>query len=198
MTWSSDVAYLRGLDVMSDVVQRVPSDAWERPSPCAGWRALDVLGHVGTATEMGVRILRGGDLSFDPPDPPGEAVVGKPGEWWAKLAEDGRSSAQGVDLDREVESPRGTRTIREGLSFPAVDLFVHAWDIAAATGIDYEPPEVDEVVAFAHSVIDPIPSEMVRGGRVFGPELAAPAGADQWQALLAWSGRDPNWRAPAG
>ncbi len=181
---------------MSNVVQRVPRDGWERPSPCADWRALDVLGHVGIATEMGVRILRGADLSFDPPEPPGAAVVGDPAEWWSQLAAEGRQSTQGVDLDRQIDSPRGKRTIREGLSFPAVDLFVHAWDLAAAAGLRFEPPEVGEVADFAHSVIDPIPSEMVRSSRVFGPEVEAPAGADRWEALLAWSGRDPKWTAP--
>jgi hypothetical protein len=46
-------------------------------------------------------------------------------------------------------------------------------------------------------VIDPIPSDMVRGGKVFGPELPAPAGAAEWEALLAWSGRDPSWTSPS-
>ncbi len=197
MTWSSDVAYLRGLDVMSDVVQRVPPDAWERPSPCAAWRAIDVLGHVGTGTEMGVRILRGGELSFEPPQPPGSAVVGDPVEWWSQLAQAGREATQGVDLDREVDSPMGKRTIREGLSFPAIDLFVHAWDIAAAAGLTFELADADEVADFAHSVIDPIPSEMVRSDRVFGPEREAPSAGGRWAELLAWSGRDPGWTPPA-
>jgi uncharacterized protein (TIGR03086 family) len=194
MAWSSDVAYLRGLEVMSAVVHAVPADGWQRPSPGEGWRAIDVLGPVGAGTEMGVRILRGGDLTFDPADPPGDAVEGDPVAWWDALAADARAATQGVDLDREVEGPRGRRTIREGLSFPAADLYLHGWDLAAATGVRVVIPE--EASEFIHSVIDPIPDEMVRGGGVFGPERAAPPDADTVEALLAWSGRDPAWRPP--
>ncbi len=32
---------------------RIRFERWKRPSPCDGWRALDVLGHVGAAVEFG-------------------------------------------------------------------------------------------------------------------------------------------------
>lgn len=41
------------------IVERVPADAWSGPSPCARWRALDVLGHVGKATAYGIEALVG-------------------------------------------------------------------------------------------------------------------------------------------
>lgn len=194
MTWSSNIAYLRGLDVLSKVVEQVPTDAWRRPSPCAGWRAIDVLGHVGAATDMGIRILRGQPMSFDEVDPPGDAVDGEPSRWWAGLASQARQAVEEideVDLERIVDSPGGGRSVREGLSFPAADLFVHAWDIARATEVTVAIPE--EAVPFVRSLGELVPSEMMRSPGVFGPEVEVPDDASEVDRLLAWTGRDPSW-----
>ena len=85
----------------------------------------------------------------------------------------------------------GRRTIGEGLSFPALDLFVHAWDLSRVVGVDVELPSV--VIAFAHAVVDPIPAEQVRGPRVFASEVTVPASATETQTFIAWTGRDPHW-----
>lgn len=105
-----------------------------------------------------------------------------------------RSAVEGVDLSREVDSPIGRRTIGEGLSFPAVDLYIHGWDIAKSAGFDLAIP--DEAIEFAHAVIDPIPPEQVRNSRVFAAEKPAPADATGSEVFLAWTGRDPAWHAP--
>lgn len=195
MSWSSDEAYLRGIEVMSEVVQQVPSAAWSQPSPCDGWRALDVLGHVGSATDMGVRILRGGDLHFVRQDPPGDAVEGDPQQWWNELtapAQDAVASLDEGGLDRLVDTPMGQRSVRDGLRFPAADLFLHAWDIAKATGVSVSIP--DEAVPFVRSLGEAVPPEMMRSPGVFGAEVPVPADASAVDRLLGWCGRDPSWQ----
>lgn len=124
-------------------------------------------------------------------DPPGAAVDGDPVAWWEALAGPAREAVSGVDLSRVVESPMGRRTIGEGLSFPALDLFVHAWDLGRAVGADVEIPA--QAIEFAHSVIDPLPAEQVRSPRVFAPEVAPAASATPTQRFIAWTGRDPHW-----
>ncbi|MFZ2512170.1 MAG: maleylpyruvate isomerase N-terminal domain-containing protein, partial [Gordonia sp. (in: high G+C Gram-positive bacteria)] len=57
MAWDSLDMYRNGLEFFSGVVETVPAAGWDRASPCAGWTARDVLGHVGTATAMGAAIL---------------------------------------------------------------------------------------------------------------------------------------------
>lgn len=194
-TWTADQAYLAGLDVFSHAVDSLGPDDWERPSPCAGWRARDVLGHVGQATAFGVALLRAEPVDWAPVEPPGVAVQGDPAGWWHGLVPAARDAVSGADLDRVVDSPTGRRTVAEGLAFPALDLFVHGWDIARCAGQEVAIPV--EAMAFAHATLDPLPPAMLRSPRVFGPQLSVPPGADRQPAFLAWTGRDPAW-APAG
>lgn len=196
MTWNSLDTYREGLDFFSAVVTAVPVGTWERPAPCEGWQALDVLGHVGTATEMGARILRGGELTFEPADPPSTAVTGEPVAWWTTLAGEARQALATVDdLDREVDSPRGRRTVREGLSFPAVDLFIHGWDLATATGQKVVIP--DEAIAFTRQMFEHIPAEMCRRPGVFADQVDVPADASPTDAIIAFTGRNPDRSPPA-
>lgn len=196
MTWTSADMYTEGLTFFTAVVDGVPADRWDEPSPCDGWTARDVLGHVGEATEMGARILHGDDISFTRHDPPGSVVGPEPVEWWADLAAAARSAVAAVeDLNREVDGPRGRRTIREGLSFPAVDLFLHGWDLAAGTGQVVTFP--DAAISFVRAMFEQIPEEISRSSGVFGPALREPDGATPTESLLAWTGRDPRWRPVA-
>lgn len=189
-----DVVFLRGLDFFGDAVRQLSEEDWHRASPCQGWRALDVLGHVGQATRFGTLLLQGRQPAWAPAEPPGAAVEGSPAAWWEELAREARSAVEGVDLSREVDSPAGRRSIGQGLSFPALDLYIHGWDIARSAGRDLEIPA--EVIEFAHAVIDPLPAQQVRSSRVFAAEKPAPAGAAPSAAFIAWTGRDPAWRGP--
>ena len=195
MTWTADAVYLEGLDFLSGVVGELHELDWQRPSPCAGWRAIDVLGHMGAAVDFGTRLLTTGELQWVPPvDPPGSAVEGDPVTWWAALVPAAKAAMDGVDLTKVIETPMGERTIAEGLSFPAIDLYVHAWDLGATGGIPVTLP--DELVEFGRSLFAPMSAEMYRSPGVFGAEIAVGGpSASASDAFLAFTGRDPQWRA---
>ncbi|GAC57476.1 hypothetical protein GOHSU_20_00130 [Gordonia hirsuta DSM 44140 = NBRC 16056] len=191
MSWDSLTMYSQGLDFFTGVVESVPDAGWASPSPCAGWTARDVLGHVGTATAMGAAILAGEPVEVTRIEPPGDAVTGEPGRWWAQLAATARTAAAAVDdLERVVESPMGPRTVAEGLSFPAVDLFLHGWDLAAATGTAVELPP--EAIAFTVEMFREVPEDVARGPGVFGPPLPVGPEATATARLIAFTGRDPE------
>jgi uncharacterized protein (TIGR03086 family) len=191
MRWQPDTAFLQGLDFFSGVVGELGDAAWPRASPCGDWRALDVLGHVGQATRFGTLLLEGAQPAWAPVEPPGAAVDGRPGLWWRELAEQAHRAVAGVDVSQVVDSPVGQRSIGEGLSFPALDLFVHGWDIGKSAGVDLVLPA--GAIEFARSVLDPLPARQVRNPRVFAAVKPAPAGASDSQAFIAWTGRDPDW-----
>jgi uncharacterized protein (TIGR03086 family) len=183
--------YRNGLDFFESIVQGVPGGAWQRPSPCAGWTALDVLGHVGQATSIGAQIVRGETVVPSEFDPPSTAVDGDPAFWWVQQATPARAVLdEGIDLDLVVDSPMGRRSVREGLAFPAADLYMHGWDLGAATGNAVEIP--DEAIAFINALFEKIPEEMTRRPGVFGPAVASPDGATATQVLMAFAGRDPG------
>ncbi len=153
MPWTPDIAFLTGLDFFDDIVGSVDTQGWQQPSPCRGWTALDVLGHIGIATDFGAKLLRGDQPHWHPPlDPPGQAVTGDPGQWWSVKVGPAKVAVEGVDLAMEVDSPMGRRPIGQGLSFPAVDLFVHGWDLARSIGRDVGIP--GEAVEFPHHALD--------------------------------------------
>ncbi len=76
-----------------------------------------------------------------------------------------------------------------------LDLVLHPWDLAMATGQAYQPSA--GTVADLHTMVDRM-APTAREMKVFGPELPAPAGADDFQRLLARTGRDPMWTTTAG
>lgn len=194
---TSDVLYDRGLDFFTTVVKRMSPGDWQRPSPCQGWRALDVLGHVGAATSMGAAILRGESTQMSWPDPPGDSVTGDPVTWWAALQGPAHQALEGADLDAVVDSPMGPRPVRAGLAFPTVDLFVHAWDLSHSTDAVEDLQIPDDVIDFNYEVTDSVPEGLLRSPNVFGPAVTPPASANRSEELLAWMGRDPGATPPS-
>lgn len=187
----SDEVFLRGLDAVDLVMSRMPDDGWDRPSECDGWTNLDVLGHLGSSMAMGLALMAGEQPQWPTFDRPSDLVEGEPAAYWAALSTQLREAIVGVDLDLVMDTPMGPRTVADRLAFPAVDLFVHAWDIGHPCGIEVEVPA--DVIEFTHGYIDPFPTEMVRGPNgAFGPEVDPPADATPTEAFVAWTGRDPR------
>lgn len=188
-----DTVYLDGLDFFTAAVVRVQPSDWQRPTPCAGWRAVDMVGHVGAATRFGTRLLLGEAPDWEPVEPPGSVVDGDPATWWRRLVEPARAAVRAVDLTRMVDSPMGRRSVGDGLTFPAIDLFVHGWDLGRSVGVDLEIPAA--AMEFARAVLQGLPDEQVRSPRVFGAEVQPQPDATPSRRFIAWTGRDPRWTA---
>src|SRR3954454_3447595 len=111
-------------------VEAVPADAWDRPSPCEGWVARDVVRHV---IEASARFLGRVDASL----PSGPSVDEDPAAAWA-AARDGVLAAldDPAVAEREYDSPMGTTTLERTIGmFGVGDVLVHTWDLARATGL---------------------------------------------------------------
>jgi len=194
MTWSPDAVFAEGLGYFSASVALFHDRDWQRPSPCSEWTTLDVLGHVGAAVGFGIELLSGRQPEWSPSDPPGSAVMGDPRSWWNSLVVPARRAVADIDLAMEIDSPVGRRTVGDGLSFPALDLFIHAWDLARSVGEDVVIPT--EVVQFAGVIFEPIPEAQMRSARVFGDAVVPPRDCSQSEGFIAWTGRDPRWVSP--
>jgi hypothetical protein len=70
----------------------------------------------------------------------------------------------------------------------------HAWNLARATGqlARLEPSLALPALEGARAMIKPGYRDMVEPGVPFGAEVPPPPGADDWERLAAFMGRDPR------
>lgn len=170
-------------DAFADRIASVPADRWESPSPCEGWTARDVVAHLVDLQRRFLGLV-GRDVGTVPD------VASDPAGAWdaarrvvlADLEDPERASA-------EYEGQFGRNTFEQAIErFVCVDLVVHSWDLARATGQDerLDPDDVRWVLAFAERLPD-----AVRGPQTFGPAVEVPPDADDQARMLALLGRRP-------
>lgn len=162
-------------------VEAVPAGAWDNQSPCEEWKARDIIGHVAGLSRQFVAVVEGAD----PPPPPDLA---DPVTAWAEA----RAAVEGVLADpdkasRPVETPMGEMPFEVVMGqFGCMDLLVHTWDLARATGLD-ERIDAD-AAAHAYEGLKPMDA-MLRGPGMFKPAIELPADADTQTKLLTFLGR---------
>jgi uncharacterized protein (TIGR03086 family) len=174
--------YERVTGQFSERVRGVPADAWDNPSPCDGWRARDVVGHLTTwITEF----FSAQGVAF--PDAP--AVEDDPVAAWEAVRSTIAAALADPELSaRPVETPFSTQPFSETVDMIVTgDVFTHTWDLARATGQD-ETLDADMVQRMLAATGE-MPEEALRADGMFGPALEAPAGADDQTRLLAYLGR---------
>lgn len=173
----------RGLDLFGDVVRLVGPHQWDAATPCAEWNVRQLTGHVVDVMHMTVDVLRGGQLH----PLSGATESADPLSAWEEAAAGVRGALEGADVDAVRETPMGARPVSFSLTFPAVDLYVHAWDVGTAIGRAVHLPE--DAVSWIDGFLRRMPPDRLRGPRAFGPERPAPADADPTTALMAFLGR---------
>ncbi|MER7072297.1 TIGR03086 family metal-binding protein [Terrabacter sp. NPDC000476] len=180
-------------DPFTAVVDRLPADGWERPSPCEGWTARDVLAHVATSQRQFLA-EHGFDAATDRPldiDDPERTAVDVRDAWHAHDRRVRELLADPSVAGHEYDSVFGPTTVgRTIVAFHGFDLVVHRWDIATAAGLDERLTD-DELDLLERSA-DGFGEHLYDDG-VCKPALAAPEGADRQARVLARLGR----RAPA-
>lgn len=184
----------RGLDFFTSVVARLGEDDWERPTPCAGWTAGDLLGHLAISIGVAISAMQARQPTWPDVARPGDLVEGDPAGFWRGTVTRARDVLRDADLERAMDTPLG-RTVADDLAIPVIDLYIHAWDLGAVVGIDVEIPA--DVIDYAHAYIDPLPDDLMRGNdRAFAPQAPVPAGATPTERFIAWTGRRLPWPPP--
>ncbi|TDD66254.1 TIGR03086 family metal-binding protein [Actinomadura rubrisoli] len=185
----------KALDLYLATVAQVTPDALALPTPCADWTVNGLLRHQVSQDEGFAAAVRGdgarlrnwrnGDLGTDP-----HAAAVTSADLVTKAFSE-------VSLDQELILPE----VGEGGGFPAslaisfhlVDLVVHAWDVAAAIHVPWEP--ADDLVAASLKVAGIVPTDPgSRGpGLSFDRAVPSPDGAAPADRLLTLLGRTPTW-----
>jgi uncharacterized protein (TIGR03086 family) len=158
---------------------------WDVPSPCDGWTARDVVGHL---VEWFPPFLAAGAGVALPPGPP---VAADPvGAWHAldtgvqALLDDPATARR-----RFVHDRAGDHALPDAIGqFFVNDVLIHTWDLARATGQD-ETLDPGEVAA----MLDGIEGydDALRVGGQYGPKVEVAPDAGAQARLLAFLGRRP-------
>ena len=170
-------------------VTAVPADAWERPAPCAGWVARDVVRHL-VEWLPGPGFLLG---SFDVETGPIPSVEADPAGAWDRV----RDAIQGALDDPTVATrladcgPPGRLSLEAAVDMTCTpDVLIHTWDLARATGLDerLDPEQVRRQLAGIEA-LPPEVDEAMRDSGHYGPRATVAPDADEQTRLLAFMGR---------
>lgn len=174
--------YTRIASQFTDRVRQVSPESWNEDSPCAGWTARDVVGHL-TEWIPGFFGAQGVEFGAVP-----SVDVDPVAAWVAVDRALSAALADPAQATRTIENPFGPTSLAETIDMIVVgDVFVHTWDLARATGLD-ESLDADQIQRMLDSM-GSIPDEVLRTGGMFGPRIDVPDDADDQTKLLAFLGR---------
>lgn len=173
--------FVTGASMLRSVANRVPTDAWDRPSCCEGWTAREVAGHITWGLTTLASFAEGGAMATEMSE--SERAGDDPGRT-IRDAVDGAIAALDQPGALQRDTPFGM-SLDEFLVLMAVDSLTHAWDIADATGIDHGID--DASAATARAKVEPMADRMRGPGR-FGPAVDTDA-TGEVERLIAFLGR---------
>ncbi|MCE1180337.1 MAG: maleylpyruvate isomerase family mycothiol-dependent enzyme [Micrococcales bacterium] len=177
--------YDRTASPLTRVIDQVPLERWESPSPCEGWTAADVVTHL-IETQRDFILRQGVQLPLEAP----KVSEGVALAWRTHMESIARELADPAVGERSYTGAFGPTTIGATMAdFYGFDMIVHRWDIARAAGqaSDFSEREMDQL----ETSIDQFGEHMYAEG-VCKAALPAPDGATRQEAILARLGRDPR------
>ncbi|UDY24345.1 maleylpyruvate isomerase N-terminal domain-containing protein [Nocardioides sp. Kera G14] len=167
----------------SEIVDQVTD--WDAPTPVAGWKARDVVGHL--VTWLPGFLQHGAGIELPAVD------LADPAQAWRQhtaavqaLLEDPRGRLYRSDF-------LGEKPVEAAIDqFYTNDVFMHTWDLARSQELD---PQLDEARSEALlaglATVDP---EMLRGSGQYGRIVPVSDEAPAQERLAGFIGRDPAWR----
>jgi uncharacterized protein (TIGR03086 family) len=178
------------------IVSGIGPDQLGSATPCSGYDVAAMIDHVVEAGRRAAALGRGqappsGDAS------PHVALAEAPGRLRSAAQEATAAWADDTRLVTVTTMPWGEQYTGAALiDMYLLELAVHAWDLAQATGqLDRLAPTLAApALSAAHAFIRQAFRNMVGPGAPFGAEVPPPSGATDWERLVAFTGRDP--RAP--
>jgi uncharacterized protein (TIGR03086 family) len=185
-------AFDRAVASTADVVKATAADQMSAPTPCVEWDVRALLNHV-----IGTLWLAEGLFADQAPRypmapggvPPGDLAGDDPAAAYAEASAAAlAAAAAGDSLTRGHVTPLGEMPGPALAGFTTLDILVHGWDLARATG---QPADLDgrlaaHALGFAGQAITPD----TRAPRI-GPAVAVAADAPVTDRLVAFLGRNP-------
>jgi uncharacterized protein (TIGR03083 family) len=159
------------------IIDRVPADRLDAPTPCASWTVRDVIGHLVDNNRH--LVARAGKSGVD------STEFGPTSTAFNRAFADPGVQATPFELRGVPTDGRGVVAVQ------FADVLVHGWDIARSAGLDGTLP--DDLAAAALRVTQRFPDSMRGPDGPFDHPREVPGDAPASVRLVAFSGRDPEW-----
>lgn len=171
------------------VVRGVKPNQFGAPTPCRDWDVRTLMNHLlQVATALGLA-GRGEPV---PDDVWGRDLMA---DGWADRFEELTVGAARADWTGDRRLGEAEMPASLVAAMLASDVVIHGWDLARATGQDYQC-EADLAEVTYRFVADT--GQQGRRMGIFGPPVPVAADAPVLTRALALSGRDPGWAPPPG
>jgi len=179
--------HAKALDMTGRVVSGIPADRWHAATPCPEWDARALVNHLVSGNLWAAELAAGATIEGVGSRLDGDLLGADPA---AAYRDSATAAAAVFRRPGALEAPCAVSygpvpgSVYAGHRF--IDVLVHGWDLAVATGQD---PALDpELMEACQGVIEP-QLDAFRGAGAFGPQLSVPAGASAQTRFLALLGR---------
>jgi uncharacterized protein (TIGR03086 family) len=174
------------------VIEGLGPDQYELSTPCTEWNVRQLLNHVLGALGLGAALMTDSmpTVQVGPGQVPGEDLVGDDplAAYRSAVAAFGAVATPDA-IGRMHATPMGEMPGAALAGFATLDVLVHGWDLAKATGQDtrLDAGLAEQMLGFA--------SQAMPDGSPRGPLMAASVAvgsdADATDRLVAFTGRTP-------
>lgn len=158
---------------------------WDAPTPVPAWQARDVPLHLVTWFEG---FLAAGGVDLARPVDPADLA-----ETWRGHAEEIQTLLESAAAGEDFTHPyAGTAPLGETIDrFYTTDVLMHTWDLAESAGVPsgLDPVECEQLLEGMRPI-----EQLLRDSGQYGPAVPAAPDSDGVTRLMAFIGRDPEWR----
>jgi uncharacterized protein (TIGR03086 family) len=187
----NDIAqqHRKALDVTHTTVARVRADQWAAPTPNDGWDVRTLVNHIVSGNLWAVELVAGRTIAEVGDRLDGDVLGDDPLGAYDSSAQAAAAAFEApgaLDAACAVSYGPVPGSVYAGHRF--IDVLIHGWDLAVATGQDTTLDA--ELVEACLAVVEPQAS-LLRGSGGYGGDVDIPPGADAQTRLLALLGRRP-------
>jgi uncharacterized protein (TIGR03086 family) len=182
-------------DEAARVVAGTSPEQFALPTPCTRWDVRGLLNHLVLWTSYSFeRRARSAEVGKDLTE---RDFAGDPDFAAAYRAQLDRALAAWKPAqvwESEIDTGQSTVPARQVAEMILMEMVLHGWDLASATGQEFTVPDpVAQTVCAAVTEV----AAMYRDYDGFGPEVAVDADATALERALAMAGRRPDHRSDA-
>lgn len=178
----------RALELTAAFVRRTATSQLGLPTPCTGWDVRALLNHVIGNNRLYAAAAAG--EAVDWADRARDHVGDDPLAAYAASAAEVRAAFAAADLDAEIRLPFGVLPTAQALAVHFVDILVHGWDLAMATGQDAALP--DDLADAAIGIVAAYPPDVWGSPVYFAHKVPSSSDDPAYVRLVALVGRHPH------